>query len=251
MLAPDRTASLLPEHSLFTEENVLNQFDLDASFGPFLGISRLERWERANRLGLSPPLAVRNILQGPSPAHVSTPTQSSCSKGINRTHVELSAHEPSTLPIHQTALTEEEALKQFDLDIRFGPFLGINRLERWERADRLGLLPPLPVHTIILEKNAMYSFIQARSCSQDNSQLQDLFRHDGNEAMEPDATLLAEEDGLMQFDFDAGLGPFLGITRLERWERAKRLGLSPPLAVRELLMNCESIGVYCGESPLW
>jgi DNA polymerase delta subunit 4 len=48
---------------------VLTQFDLDPSFGPGLHITRLERWRRAERLGLNPPENVKSILQGLPEAH--------------------------------------------------------------------------------------------------------------------------------------------------------------------------------------
>ena len=40
----------------------LKQFDMDATFGPCVGITRLKRWERANNYGLNPPLDVKDIL---------------------------------------------------------------------------------------------------------------------------------------------------------------------------------------------
>ncbi|KAI9319821.1 DNA polymerase delta, subunit 4-domain-containing protein [Dichotomocladium elegans] len=40
---------------------------------------------------------------------------------------------------------------------------------------------------------------------------------------------------LRQFDLNYDYGPCCGLTRLERWERAKNLGLNPPPEVREAL----------------
>ncbi|XP_017699743.2 DNA polymerase delta subunit 4-like [Phoenix dactylifera] len=37
---------------------------------------------------------------------------------------------------------EEEKLRQFDMDMRYGPCLGLTRLQRWERAAAMGLHPP-------------------------------------------------------------------------------------------------------------
>ncbi|PON49484.1 DNA polymerase delta, subunit [Trema orientale] len=37
---------------------------------------------------------------------------------------------------------EEEVLRQFDMNMAYGPCLGMSRLARWERASRLGLNPP-------------------------------------------------------------------------------------------------------------
>ncbi|PIN23496.1 hypothetical protein CDL12_03780 [Handroanthus impetiginosus] len=45
------------------KEEVLRQFDMNMAYGPCLGMSRLERWERANALGLHPPKEVENLLR--------------------------------------------------------------------------------------------------------------------------------------------------------------------------------------------
>ena len=52
-----------------------------------------------------------------------------------------------------------------------------------------------------------------------------------------DSDRLTEEQKklLTVFDLDKRYGPALGLTRLERWNRAERLGLNPPTEVRELL----------------
>jgi hypothetical protein len=47
-------------------EDILRMFDLDVRYGPCVGISRLERWERAQALGLEPPLLVREVLTSAS-----------------------------------------------------------------------------------------------------------------------------------------------------------------------------------------
>jgi DNA polymerase delta subunit 4 len=36
---------------------------------------------------------------------------------------------------------QEEQLRQFDMDMKFGPCIGVNRLQRWERASAMGLQP--------------------------------------------------------------------------------------------------------------
>jgi len=41
------------------------------------------------------------------------------------------------------------------------------------------------------------------------------------------------------FDLSYEYGPCVGVTRLERWERAAALGLNPPSEVREILMTKE------------
>ncbi|KAI0701136.1 DNA polymerase delta, subunit 4-domain-containing protein [Cerioporus squamosus] len=42
--------------------HILRVFDLSYEYGPCVGVSRLERWERAQALGLSPPPEVKEIL---------------------------------------------------------------------------------------------------------------------------------------------------------------------------------------------
>ncbi|KAM6033176.1 LOW QUALITY PROTEIN: DNA polymerase delta subunit 4 [Chlamydotis macqueenii] len=44
-----------------------------------------------------------------------------------------------------------EMLRRFDLAWEFGPCTGITRLQRWERAQALGLSPPNPVRDALLE----------------------------------------------------------------------------------------------------
>jgi len=42
--------------------HVLRVFDMTSSYGPYVGISRLSRWQRAKKLGLEPPEEIREIL---------------------------------------------------------------------------------------------------------------------------------------------------------------------------------------------
>ncbi|XWS64996.1 hypothetical protein CRYUN_Cryun05aG0052800 [Craigia yunnanensis] len=46
------------------QEQVLRQFDMNMAYGPCLGITRLARLERAQRLGLSPSKEIENLLKG-------------------------------------------------------------------------------------------------------------------------------------------------------------------------------------------
>ncbi|KAK7206055.1 DNA polymerase delta, subunit 4-domain-containing protein [Myxozyma melibiosi] len=50
------------QSDLSTVEKVLKRFDLDSRFGPSYGMSRLERWIRAEKLGFEPPKEVHTIL---------------------------------------------------------------------------------------------------------------------------------------------------------------------------------------------
>ena len=47
-----------------TLEDILRvKWDLNPKFGPFTGMNRLRRWERAQRFGLGPPQCVKDILE--------------------------------------------------------------------------------------------------------------------------------------------------------------------------------------------
>ncbi|CAG8559196.1 10817_t:CDS:2 [Acaulospora colombiana] len=51
----------VPPEELSVEE-ILQKFDLDYKYGPCIGIRRLDRWERAQRLGLNPPVVIKELL---------------------------------------------------------------------------------------------------------------------------------------------------------------------------------------------
>jgi DNA polymerase delta subunit 4 len=42
---------------------MLKQFDLDSRFGPCIGLSRIERWNRAEKLGLNPDLQIKEMAE--------------------------------------------------------------------------------------------------------------------------------------------------------------------------------------------
>ncbi|KAI9338051.1 DNA polymerase delta, subunit 4-domain-containing protein [Pilaira anomala] len=50
------------ERLLDETDKMLRHFDLDYTYGPCVGLSRIDRWDRADALGLSPPQSVRNSL---------------------------------------------------------------------------------------------------------------------------------------------------------------------------------------------
>ncbi|KAL7414483.1 DNA polymerase delta, subunit 4-domain-containing protein [Mrakia frigida] len=56
-------------------------------------------------------------------------------------------------PIHAENHTKVDTiLRIFDLDFRFGPCTSLSRIDRWNRADRLGLEPPSYVKDILLTR---------------------------------------------------------------------------------------------------
>ncbi|KAI9483806.1 MAG: DNA polymerase delta, subunit 4-domain-containing protein [Benjaminiella poitrasii] len=63
----------------------------------------------------------------------------------------IAAGQPTSLEIHQERLVEiDKLMKAFDLNYIYGPCVGINRLDRWERAQQLALDPPKRVKEILL-----------------------------------------------------------------------------------------------------
>ncbi|KAK3937331.1 DNA polymerase delta subunit 4 [Diplogelasinospora grovesii] len=50
--------------------------------------------------------------------------------------------------------TGEKVLRYFDVSSQFGPCIGTTRLKRWQRAQRLGLNPPIEVLAVLLQEEA-------------------------------------------------------------------------------------------------
>lgn len=42
---------------------MLRQFDMNSAYGPCLGMTRMERWERARKFGLNPPKDIETLLK--------------------------------------------------------------------------------------------------------------------------------------------------------------------------------------------
>ncbi|KAM3507593.1 hypothetical protein MY10362_001667 [Beauveria mimosiformis] len=57
-----RIAPRVHQEDLSLHEKVLRYFDVSSHYGPCIGIPRIKRWQRAERLGLSPPIEVLAIL---------------------------------------------------------------------------------------------------------------------------------------------------------------------------------------------
>jgi len=57
-----RNIEIHAEH-LSNTDKVLRSFDLNNAYGPAVGMTRLERWERAMSLGLNPPSDILDILK--------------------------------------------------------------------------------------------------------------------------------------------------------------------------------------------
>ncbi|CAB4432064.1 unnamed protein product [Rhizophagus irregularis] len=64
---PEELVEIQPKLTFHDEnytpiDKLLHAFDLNYKFGPCIGLTRLERWERAHRIGLDPPEEVRDVL---------------------------------------------------------------------------------------------------------------------------------------------------------------------------------------------
>ncbi|KAM0807658.1 putative DNA polymerase delta subunit 4 [Seiridium cardinale] len=61
-LEKERLAKRVHQEDLTLSEKVLRYFDVSSQYGPCVGISRMRRWQRADRLGLNPPAEVLAVL---------------------------------------------------------------------------------------------------------------------------------------------------------------------------------------------
>lgn len=64
-----------------------------------------------------------------------------------------------------------------------------------------------------------------------------LHLHAAGKSFDADAQSFDADAQLRAFDHDLKLGPSVGITRLERWERARNFGLEPPENIPDLLRH--------------
>ncbi|KAG9248675.1 putative DNA polymerase delta subunit 4 [Calycina marina] len=58
----ERQAPRVHQAGLGVEEKILRLFDMSSQYGPAIGIARMKRWVRANKLGLAPPIEVLAVL---------------------------------------------------------------------------------------------------------------------------------------------------------------------------------------------
>ncbi|KAI1432144.1 DNA polymerase delta, subunit 4-domain-containing protein [Xylaria sp. CBS 124048] len=61
--------------------------------------------------------------------------------------------ERRTKTVHQEGLSmAEKILRYWDVNSQYGPCVGISRVKRWQRADRLGLNPPIEVLAVLMDQ---------------------------------------------------------------------------------------------------
>ena len=76
-------------------------------------------------------------------------TPKEASRGLLHHHQSEAAAAQPTTPNPAEVEADERTLRQFDLDSKFGPWSGMSRLERFERATKLNLNPPEYVRQLI------------------------------------------------------------------------------------------------------
>ncbi|KAI1126860.1 DNA polymerase delta, subunit 4-domain-containing protein [Nemania abortiva] len=75
----DRRTKRLHQNELSLAEKILRYWDVSSQYGPCVGITRLKRWQRADRLGLNPPIEVLAVMMQ---------EETKNTKGIERAHMD-------------------------------------------------------------------------------------------------------------------------------------------------------------------
>ncbi|KAF5582663.1 DNA polymerase delta subunit 4 [Fusarium pseudoanthophilum] len=61
----------------------------------------------------------------------------------------------TTPRLHQQGVSlSERVLRYFDVSSQYGPCIGMPRIKRWKRAERLGLNPPIEVLAVLLKEES-------------------------------------------------------------------------------------------------
>ncbi|KAH9893821.1 DNA polymerase delta, subunit 4-domain-containing protein [Xylariomycetidae sp. FL2044] len=78
-LERERIAKRVHQKDLSLAEKVLRYWDVSSQYGPCVGIDRIKRWQRADRLGLNPPVEVLALLMS---------EEGKGNKGVERAHMD-------------------------------------------------------------------------------------------------------------------------------------------------------------------
>ncbi|KAK2004265.1 hypothetical protein LX36DRAFT_696262 [Colletotrichum falcatum] len=62
LVEAQRIAPRIHQKDVSLAEKVLRYFDVSSQYGPCIGLQRMKRWQRAERLGLNPPIEVLAVL---------------------------------------------------------------------------------------------------------------------------------------------------------------------------------------------
>ncbi|KAF6761813.1 DNA polymerase delta, subunit 4-domain-containing protein [Ephemerocybe angulata] len=98
------------------------------------------------------PVKKEEVLEGVE----SRPSLNVKDKAYNKISSETKQKMDHAPPIHGKDLNRiDDILRVFDLSYEYGPCIGMSRLERWERAQTLGLNPPKDVYDILMTKEGL------------------------------------------------------------------------------------------------
>ncbi|MQM04800.1 hypothetical protein Taro_037604 [Colocasia esculenta] len=117
-----------------------------ASGGDIKGFYRQRKKNTTISGGVTKPSAAASKKKGTVAAK--GPSAASVGSGGDPQPPALISH--GSLDVDKEYGPEEEVLRLFDMDMKYGPCLGVTRLERWERAARLGLHPPAELEGLLL-----------------------------------------------------------------------------------------------------
>ncbi|KAL1328235.1 uncharacterized protein LOC107481589 [Arachis duranensis] len=71
-------------------------------------------------------------------------------KSSKKASAKSDAAQPTALVSHEDDYSAGEAmLRQFDMNMAYGPCAGMTRTARWERAQKLGLNPPQEIEKLL------------------------------------------------------------------------------------------------------
>jgi hypothetical protein len=76
--------------------------------------------------------------------------RAACQVGVARDLLCLAPTDRVSFKRGDSGSLDQKALREFDLNARFGPCVGVTRLQRWERAQAFDLDPPAHVQALIL-----------------------------------------------------------------------------------------------------
>ncbi|KAJ5539571.1 hypothetical protein N7513_007903 [Penicillium frequentans] len=102
----------------------------------------------------SKPLVTELAVRQPEPKQIQTAEEKQALKvslkDLRKYWKDKNSDEPPRW--HQGGVNlEEKILRNFDMSSQYGPCIGMDRTQRWRRAHRLGLNPPIEVLTVLLK----------------------------------------------------------------------------------------------------
>lgn len=103
----------------------------------------MENFVKASKAGLRRSLRISGLVKGQSQEEEKESPKAGAAH-VHGTEVEQLDEEQV-----------ENTLRLFDLNPRFGPFVGVNRLFRWQRAEKIGLQPPTLVYELLRTDQAV------------------------------------------------------------------------------------------------